>query len=397
MSDCNLLRIPPAVRRRSNLVSKSAGTDRGPRPGSTTSSEPKRSPRDSSELKRSPRDSSELKRSPRDSSELKRSPRLLASASFPGRAPLLTAEQERALAVRIKRGDDQARRALIESNLRLVVAISRGYSSPGMTRDDLIQEGNRGLIRAARDFDPDTHNVRFASYASYWIRNAIQRAIAQNCSLIRLPDYLVMLRGKYHRVVGELRCEEQLRGDGVPADLGPESIASRMKISARRYENLKRSMFEWAPFTATDSDGEGWTRQEMVADLRTPERDLEEAEESAALQAALQRLSPFEIWLIRHRFGLVEDAEPDVQPGGESVSNEPASGPRRGTQPRRQCSYSELAEACGLSKSQVRRLEQHALEKLRGLLDPEVLAEPIPVAALGRRTRKLAAGTRRGG
>ena len=120
---------------------------------------------------------------------------------------LLKPEEERELAARIKDGDDEARNTLITANLRLVVHLAKHYHCSGASLDDLIQEGTRGLIRAVRDFDPQLHNTRFSSYATYWIRNAIQRAIAANASLIRLPDYMFRLRSQFRRAMIRLKAD----------------------------------------------------------------------------------------------------------------------------------------------------------------------------------------------
>ena len=111
----------------------------------------------------------------------------------------LTPVEQHDLAARIKAGDQVAREVLIVANLRLVANIARRYYSYGATLDDLIQEGSRGLIYAVERYDPETHNTRFSTYASYWIRNTIQRAIAANFSLIRVPDYMFRLNVRSHQ------------------------------------------------------------------------------------------------------------------------------------------------------------------------------------------------------
>ena len=128
------------------------------------------------------------------------------------RTPLLSAEEEKALARAIAQGDENAREQMIRANLRLVVRIASDYSGRGMTLDDLVGEGNLGLIRAVADFDP-RFNVRFSTYASYWIKQAIRKALLDKNTTIRLPVYLSRLLRKWDRAraTGE--------PDGIPTRL----------------------------------------------------------------------------------------------------------------------------------------------------------------------------------
>ena len=116
---------------------------------------------------------------------------------------LLTAEDERRLATAIGRGDAQARDHMIRANLRLVVNIARGYSNRGLPLPDLIEEGNLGLLRAVEGFDP-TMGTRFSTYASYWIKQSIKRALINSGKTIRIPAYVVELRSKWRRATARL-------------------------------------------------------------------------------------------------------------------------------------------------------------------------------------------------
>src|SRR5262249_52739251 len=116
--------------------------------------------------------------------------------------PLLTADEERRLAYRIEDGDSEARDHLVRANLRLVVNIARGYAGKGLGLQDLIEEGNLGLLRAVEGFDPSM-NTRFSTYASYWIKQSIKRAIVNTAKTIRLPAYMVELMTKWRRGAGE--------------------------------------------------------------------------------------------------------------------------------------------------------------------------------------------------
>ncbi|MFM8803053.1 MAG: RNA polymerase sigma factor RpoD/SigA, partial [Planctomycetia bacterium] len=116
---------------------------------------------------------------------------------------LLTAEQERQLATAIGRGDAQARDHMIRANLRLVVNIARGYGNRGLPLPDLIEEGNLGLLRAVEGFDP-TMGTRFSTYASYWIKQSIKRALINSGKTIRIPAYMVELLSKWRRATARL-------------------------------------------------------------------------------------------------------------------------------------------------------------------------------------------------
>ena len=135
--------------------------------------------------------------------------------------PLLSADEERELADRIKGGDQAARRQLILANLRVVVEIARGFRSSKVPLDDLIQEGNLGLIRASEDFDPSVHGCRFYTYAEVWIRAFIHRALIANDSLIRVPQHVFLQRKQYRRLGNAKRCA------GVADDGAAEAGAMR--------------------------------------------------------------------------------------------------------------------------------------------------------------------------
>src|SRR5436305_6856809 len=120
--------------------------------------------------------------------------------------PLLTAEQEKELAYRIEAGDGEARDRMVRANLRLVVNIARNYTGKGLGLQDLIAEGNLGLLRAVEAFDPSM-NTRFSTYASYWIKQSIKRAIINAGKTIRVPAYTVELLNKWRRAAAQLQEE----------------------------------------------------------------------------------------------------------------------------------------------------------------------------------------------
>src|SRR5438874_333877 len=119
---------------------------------------------------------------------------------------LLTADEEKALARRIATGDTEARDQMVRANLRLVVNIARGYTGKGLALQDLIEEGNLGLLRAVEGFDPNM-NTRFSTYASYWIKQSIKRALVNTANTIRIPAYMVELLAKWRRATNPLTDE----------------------------------------------------------------------------------------------------------------------------------------------------------------------------------------------
>ncbi len=158
---------------------------------------------------------------------------------------LLSFDEERTLAARVQAGDAAARETLVTANLRLVLKIAYRHKCSGATIDDLVQEGVLGLIRAAEIFNPQGHNVRFSTYASYWIRNFIARAIIKNRSLIRLPDYLSLLKSQFHRALGDLRN----RSEPVPGaqESRPQAHTHRLRVHTRRVGRPTR----WPPGCAS--------------------------------------------------------------------------------------------------------------------------------------------------
>src|ERR1700741_2571367 len=139
---------------------------------------------------------------------------------------LLSAEEERQLAYRIEDGDSEARDRMVRANLRLVVNIARGYTGKGLALQDLIEEGNLGLMRAVEGFDP-TMNTRFSTYASYWIKQSIKRAVINTGKTIRIPAYMNELLVKWRRAT--LKLQEEL--DRTPTQ---EEIAASLHLSKKK-------------------------------------------------------------------------------------------------------------------------------------------------------------------
>jgi len=301
-----------------------------------------------------------------------------ASALHP---PLLSDLEERKLAERIKAGDQLAQQELVLANRKLVFRIVRDYNTSGLSEDDLIQEGSVGLIRAAQNFDPSTHAIRFSSYATFWIRAFIMRAVTHDSSLVRLPEYTRLKRERYLRAVRELGKQRDAATTSRQELPSCGEIAQHLGISLRQVERAWQAPGERALFVDQD---------EPTADSETAEHDLLQHEERAAVHAALRRLSPFEAWVIRERFGLGEwssnpfdsrsaDRKSSSQLTAGRVRRERPSPSTQTAHPSRSYhgrSFGDLSRDCGLSVHRIRLIERAALDKLRGILSPSVACCP---------------------
>src|ERR1700724_655012 len=148
--------------------------------------------------------------------------------------PLLSAQQEKQLAYRIEGGDSEARDQMVRANLRLVVNIARGYTGKGLGLQDLIEEGNLGLLRAVEGFDPSM-NTRFSTYASYWIKQSIKRALVNTAKTIRIPAYMVELLVKWRRASAKLQTDL-----GRPPS--HEEIARRVGLPKKKVASVQKAI-----------------------------------------------------------------------------------------------------------------------------------------------------------
>jgi RNA polymerase primary sigma factor len=212
--------------------------------------------------------------------------------------PLLSAAEERELAGAIARGDRDARARMIQSNLRLVVKIARDYMGRGMVLEDLIGEGNLGLIRATEEFDP-RFGTRFSTYASYWIKQAIRHALINTSATIRLPAHMVNLLSKWRRaeraLARELGCAPT--ADQVAVALGLTDAQRVLVDKAQRSAHMRLE----------GGSGDGtcdWTSDETTEAAQAPEALLEADDERLDLRRRLQRLDERERAVLTLRFGL---------------------------------------------------------------------------------------------
>src|ERR671925_1843857 len=185
---------------------------------------------------------------------------------------LLTADEEKQLAYRIEEGDSEARDRMVRANLRLVVNIARGYTGKGLGLQDLIEEGNLGLLRAVEGFDP-TMNTRFSTYASYWIKQSIKRALVNTAKTIRIPAYMVELLAKWRRATAKL-TEELGRSPT------PEEVARILGLAKKKLPIIKKAIKIYNATPQTDQSEAGWTLGDMVMDERqlTPDDALVESD-----------------------------------------------------------------------------------------------------------------------
>jgi RNA polymerase primary sigma factor len=296
---------------------------------------------------------------------------------------VLSASEERALAERNKDGDPIARQQLILAHLKLVRSIVGQYKSSELSYDDLVQEGNLGLIRAARDFDPATHRTRFSTYAKFWIRGFIVRALATNSSVIKVPEYQLNLRARQRRALaGDGGQGESAMGTLRSAQPGLGEVAGPVGGSPRQQELMRRMKMECSSDLADEEDEELIVLRAAVPECDLPERILEKGELRSLVQAAMRHLSPVERWVIRERYGLGatspdrgELRAPSSQAGGLATPTpgppSPGAAPagmRRRSQAYYHQNYRQIGRACRLSVKRIRQVEKTALGKLREFL-----------------------------
>ncbi|MFP6603573.1 MAG: RNA polymerase sigma factor RpoD/SigA [Pirellulaceae bacterium] len=252
--------------------------------------------------------------------------------------PLLTAKEEVQLARRIASGDAEARDHMVRANLRLVVNIARGYCGKGLVLPDLIEEGNLGLLRAVEGFDPDM-GTRFSTYASYWIKQSIKRALINCAKTIRVPAYMVELLSKWRRATA--RLTDVLRR--VPT---AEEIARSLALPKKKLPIIRKAIQINQAGPQSEQTEPGWTLGDVVMDERAknPEDTLLEEEVLNQVRGLLGSMDPRESAVLNMRFGL-DGQEPQT--------------------------LKEIGATLDLTRERVRQIETQAIGRLaNGLKDP---------------------------
>ena len=248
---------------------------------------------------------------------------------------LLTAKEEIELSKRVKKGDKAAREKMIRGNLRLVISIAKRYVNLGVPLSDLIEEGNIGLMRGVEKFDPD-RGFRFSTYAAWWIKQAISRAISDQGKMIRVPVYMNEEILKYKKAVENL--SHKLKRKPRAGE-----IAKKLNIHVERVKELENAIAKMSSLDAPiGEDGDGQVK-DMIEDesLIAPDEQLEVFFNKERARSILEELGERERKIIDMRFGLTD---------GETYT------------------LAEIAKELGVSRERVRQVEEATIRKLRGIL-----------------------------
>ncbi len=248
------------------------------------------------------------------------------------KTPLLTFEQEQELAKRIAKGDQEARAKMIEANLRLVVAIGKKYINRGLQFSDIIEEGNLGLIRAVEKFQYE-RGFKFSTYASWWIKQSIERAIVNQTRTIRLPVHIAEIVNSYMRATRQLT-------QSLGRDPQIEEIAKKMKVTVEKVRSISQVVRETYSLDMLIGDQEEDTLKDILQDTSSvsPATVSDEIRRREHIDEWLQQLSVSERKVIEMRFGLV-DGEPKT--------------------------LDSIGKEFGITRERVRQIETQALNKLR--------------------------------
>ena len=257
-------------------------------------------------------------------------------------APLLTADREKELARRIIRENDpSAREEMVRSNLRLVVNIAKNYTNRGLVLPDLIEEGNIGLLKAVEGFNPEL-NIRFSTYASWWIKQAIKRALINSVQPIHIPAYMVEMIAKWKQAIGEL--EDRL---GRMPHI--TELAEHMQMSPKKVRIIHRAVKAFhSPTQAHVTEDDGLTLHEMLHDEKNlpPDEIVLGRDEVKTIYQLLNKIDRREAEILKLRFGL-DNGQP--------------------------LTLKEIGEKVGLTRERVRQIETEALRKLNSYLSSNKL------------------------
>jgi len=253
-----------------------------------------------------------------------------------GQVKLLTPQEEIELAARIKKGDKKAREQMIKANLRLVVKIARDYEGIGLPLLDLISEGNIGLMKAVERFDP-AKGGKLSTYGSWWIKQSIKRALANQSKTIRLPVHLVDKISKMRRT--GMRLQEELGREPTDEELGEELGVSATRVAQMRLAAVRPASLD-APIGDEDSNNFAEVVQDESAD--DPYEQLEEKTVIRMLQEMVKTLDVREATILQARFGLDGSSERTLE---------------------------EVGQKFGVTRERVRQIQNIALKKLRKMIE----------------------------
>jgi RNA polymerase nonessential primary-like sigma factor len=259
---------------------------------------------------------------------------LTAYFSEISRIPLLSRDEEVAVARRARAGDEAAKTTLTEANLRLVVQVARRYLNRGLPLPDLIEEGNLGLLRAVEKFDPE-HGTRFSTYATWWIRHFIVRALANQARLIRLPVHVEVLLGRYAR-------EQQRLSQQLARPPTTEELAQALGTTTEQVDELEEIRRHPVSLDAPTGDDRGPIAETIADESADPSTSLVSLfRQRADLTTVFDDLAANERLVLRRRFGLEGDPPETLETIGRRL---------------------------GLTRERVRQIEGAGLRKLRALL-----------------------------
>jgi RNA polymerase primary sigma factor len=253
-----------------------------------------------------------------------------------GQVKLLTPDEEIQLAARIKKGDKKAREHMIKANLRLVVKIARDYEGIGLPLLDLISEGNIGLMKAVERFDP-AKGGKLSTYGSWWIKQSIKRALANQSKTIRLPVHLVDKISKMRRI--GMRLQEELGREATD-----DELADEMGMTAARVTQMRQAAIRPASLDAPIGDDDSNNFSDVVQDenATSPYENLEDKTVTGMLQDMVKHLDEREATILRFRFGLDGGSEKTLE---------------------------EVGKKFGVTRERVRQIQNLALKKLRKMIE----------------------------